>query len=146
MEIESGADCLADLAQRFQFPDRSRQFAGPRFEFFEQPHVLDRDHRLGGEGFEQLDLFVGERANFGATDHDPPDRNTFANQWRTKLYVNQHQCMLSRIRKFCIRLCRDVMNMNCFPIDDCTSGSESLGVIGFSATPCHGIVPSCAAR
>src|SRR5258708_36376399 len=26
----------------------------------EQPHVLDRDHRLVGEGLDQLDLFLGE--------------------------------------------------------------------------------------
>ena len=31
---------------------------------FEQPHVLDRDHRLVGEGCDQLDLLVGERAHF----------------------------------------------------------------------------------
>ena len=29
--------------------------------FVEQAHVLDRDHRLVGEGGEQLDLLVGER-------------------------------------------------------------------------------------
>ena len=29
---------------------------------FEQPHVLDRDHRLVGEGLDQLDLFFGEWA------------------------------------------------------------------------------------
>ena len=27
----------------------------------EQPHVLDGDHRLVGEGLNQLDLLVGER-------------------------------------------------------------------------------------
>src|SRR5262249_34934656 len=30
-------------------------------DFVEQAHVLDRDHRLVGEGGEQLDLLVGER-------------------------------------------------------------------------------------
>ena len=30
-------------------------------ELLEQPHVLDGDHRLVGEGFEQIDLPVGER-------------------------------------------------------------------------------------
>ena len=33
-------------------------------ELLEQPHVLDRDDRLIGEGFEQLDLLFGEKANF----------------------------------------------------------------------------------
>ena len=33
---------------------------------FEQPHVLDRDHRLIGEGLDQLDLLVGKRP-YGAS-------------------------------------------------------------------------------
>ena len=37
------------------------------FEFLEQPHVLDGDHRLVGEGFEKLDLRRGEGAHLGAT-------------------------------------------------------------------------------
>ena len=37
-----------------------------RLHLVEQPHVLDRDHRLVGEGREQLDLLVGERLNLGA--------------------------------------------------------------------------------
>ena len=37
------------------------------FEFLEQPHVLDGDHRLVGEGFEQFDLRRGEGAHLGAT-------------------------------------------------------------------------------
>ena len=58
LEIESGADRLADFSQRFEFPDRPSKLAGPCFQFLEQPHVLDGDHGLVGEGFEQLDLLV----------------------------------------------------------------------------------------
>ena len=36
-------------------------------ELVEQPHVLDGDHRLIGEGFEQLDLRRGEGAHLDAT-------------------------------------------------------------------------------
>ena len=36
-------------------------------EFFEQPHVLDGDHRLVGKGFKQLDLRRGEGAHLDAT-------------------------------------------------------------------------------
>ena len=32
-----------------------------RSEPSEQPHVLDRDHGLVGEGFEESDLFVSKR-------------------------------------------------------------------------------------
>ena len=36
-------------------------------EFLEQPHVLNRDHSLVGEGFEKLDLRRGEGAHLDAT-------------------------------------------------------------------------------
>ena len=36
-------------------------------EFLEQPHVFDGDHRLVGEGFEQLDLRRGEGTHLDAT-------------------------------------------------------------------------------
>jgi hypothetical protein len=39
----------------------------------EQPHVLDGDHRLVGEGRRQLYLLVGERPRFDTTDRDAPD-------------------------------------------------------------------------
>ena len=35
-------------------------------QFVEQPRILDRDHRLRGEIFEQRDLLVGERPDLGA--------------------------------------------------------------------------------
>src|SRR5439155_6234751 len=35
-------------------------------ELLEQPHVLDRDHRLVGEGLQQLDLRGGEGPYLGA--------------------------------------------------------------------------------
>ena len=46
-----------------------KDFAGRRLllqrflEFFEQPHVLDRDNCLVGEGFKELDLRRGEGAH-----------------------------------------------------------------------------------
>src|SRR5215467_11365280 len=37
------------------------QFCVALLDLFEQSHVLDGDHRLIGEGFEQSDLLVGKR-------------------------------------------------------------------------------------
>ena len=37
------------------------------FEFLKQPHVLDGDHRLIGEGFQKFDLRRGEGAHLDAT-------------------------------------------------------------------------------
>ena len=45
---------------------RLGEIARARLHLVEQPHVLDRDHRLVGEGGDQLDLLVGERPDLGA--------------------------------------------------------------------------------
>ena len=45
-----------------------------------QPCVLDRDHRLIGEGADEFDLPVGERLDPLAREHDDPDHLTFAQQ------------------------------------------------------------------
>ena len=47
-----------------------RAFVAP----LEQPDILDRDDGLIGEGLEQLDLLVGERAHLLAEDGDDADQ------------------------------------------------------------------------
>ena len=61
---------------------RLAQFCVALLEFFEQPHVLDGDHGLVGEGFEKSDLLFGEWADLRSADVNCPDRNTFAQQRR----------------------------------------------------------------
>ena len=56
-------DDLQHLGGRGLLLQRLGQFARARLHLVEQPHVLDRDHRLVGEGCDQLDLLVGERLN-----------------------------------------------------------------------------------
>ena len=55
------ADDLQHLRGRRLLLQRLGQIARARLHLVEQPHVLDRDHRLVGEGRDQLDLLVGER-------------------------------------------------------------------------------------
>ena len=55
------ADDLEHLGGRGLLLQRLGQIARARLHLVEQPHVLDRDHRLVGEGRDQLDLLVGER-------------------------------------------------------------------------------------
>ena len=55
------------------------QFCIALLDLFEQAHVLDSDHRLVGERFEELDMFLGERTNLHSTDHDRPDRTPSRN-------------------------------------------------------------------
>ena len=47
-------------------------------EFFEQPHVLDGDHRLVGEGFKQGDLLVGEWLHLQTANSNDTNGNAFA--------------------------------------------------------------------
>ena len=58
----------------------SVKLARARLHLVEQPHVLDRDHRLVGEGGDQFDLLVGERPYRRALQDDDADRPSFAQQ------------------------------------------------------------------
>ena len=53
-------------------------------DFFEQPHVLDCDHCLVGEGGHQLDLLVAKRLRHGFRHEKYADDLSFAQEWRTK--------------------------------------------------------------
>ena len=50
-----------------------REFARALLLGLEQPHVLDRDHGLIGEGGNQRDLFAGEGPNFAHDQHNDPE-------------------------------------------------------------------------
>ena len=56
------------------------QFRVALLDLFEQPHVLDGDDGLVGEGFEKSDLFFGERTNFRAANYDCANGNAFSEQ------------------------------------------------------------------
>ena len=62
----------------------SLQLARARLHLVEQAHVLDRDHRLVGEGGHQLDLLVGERPYRLALQNDDPDRRSFPHERDTE--------------------------------------------------------------
>ena len=79
LQIERRAYCLPDLAERLQLSHRPRQLAGPRLQLREQADILDRDHRLVGEGLEQLDPFVRETTDFATGHSDRANHAVFAN-------------------------------------------------------------------
>ena len=78
LQLERRTDRLPHLAQRRELPHRARERLGTRIQHLEQAHVLDRDHRLVGEGLQQLDLLVGEVSHVGARDRDRADRSALA--------------------------------------------------------------------
>src|SRR5262245_66577842 len=56
----------------------------PLLQLLEQPHVLDRDDGLVGEGLEKLHLSVAEGSHFSPADRNNPDRLARAEQGRTE--------------------------------------------------------------
>ena len=66
-KVERRAYDLTDFAEGFELAHRARQFVGSLIQFFKQPHVLDGDDGLVGEGFKQFDLRRGEGAHLGTT-------------------------------------------------------------------------------
>ena len=50
----------------------------------QQPCVLDRDHRLVGEGADQFDLTLRERFDPLACQYNASDCLTFTHQWHSK--------------------------------------------------------------
>ena len=64
LQIERrAADDLEHVGGGGLLLQRFGQIVGALLHLVEQPHVLDRDHGLVGEGGDQLDLLVGERAH-----------------------------------------------------------------------------------
>src|SRR4030095_8100964 len=69
-----------DLAGRGLLVECSRQVTIAGLQFREQPHILDCDDRLVGEGLEKGDLPVREELSLGAAEVDHADRDTFTYQ------------------------------------------------------------------
>src|SRR5262245_25795687 len=70
------ADHLQHLGSRGLLLQRLGELARARLHLVEQPHVLDRDHRLVGEGGYQLDLLVGERPYDRSRERENTDRDS----------------------------------------------------------------------
>ena len=79
-----------------QVLERGGQFARARLHLVEQAHVLDRDHRLVGEGLDQLDLLVGERPHGFTLQNDHPDGDSFAQQRDSQASCEHRQLLLRR--------------------------------------------------
>src|SRR5258706_241518 len=74
LQVERRADRVPHLAQRRELPHRACERLRARLQLLEQSHVLDRDHRLVGEGLEQFDLMATKLPHLAAPHGDNPDR------------------------------------------------------------------------
>ena len=54
------------------------QFCVALLDLLEQPDVLDGDHGLVGEGFEEVDLLFGEGTDLRSADNNRPDGDALA--------------------------------------------------------------------
>ena len=63
-------DDLEHFRRRGLLLQRLTEIVGALLHLVEQPHVLDRDHCLVGESFDQRDLLVGERFDLELVDLD----------------------------------------------------------------------------
>ena len=95
-------------------------------EFLEQPHVLDGDDGLVGEGFEKRDLLIGEWANFGATDHNRPDGTPSRSNGVARI-VRVPDCWWRKrsFWKLGFDFGCDVMDMNRLLVDDSSTSWKS---------------------
>ncbi len=63
-----------------QFLDRLGELLGARLRLLEEPHILDGDHGLVGEGLQKLDLAFVERPHLLARHDEDADRHPFAQE------------------------------------------------------------------
>src|ERR1700738_907241 len=89
--VENGSDIgrratdyPEDLARRRLLVERLSEVTIARLQLREQPHVLDRDHRLVRESLEQRDLLVRERGHLRPSEHDRPNRRPLPQEWDTQ--------------------------------------------------------------
>src|SRR5262249_51237694 len=80
---------------------RSSASVSSRVPSIEQPPVLLRDHRLTGEGLDQLDLLVGERPHESAVHVEHPNRGSLAQE-----RYSEHRAIAASLLNFNERVFR----------------------------------------
>jgi hypothetical protein len=86
-------------------------------DLLEQPHVLDRDHRLVGVGGHQRDLLVRERSRFAGASHSQnTDWNPLA-QHRHGENAAKTGCVRD-VQPLILRIGHYIWDMNRAPFDD----------------------------
>src|SRR5215467_15745872 len=100
------------------------QLALARLLSLKQPRVLDGDHCLVGEGLEQIDLSVGERADLGASDDNHADGLTCTNQ-RDGQYsaVSKASGIIATLR-ILVAFSQHIGDVNRLAVEDGTSGDN----------------------
>ena len=90
----------------------------------EQPDILDRDHRLVGEGGDELDLLLGERLDPLARQHDHADR------LRSRAATARRACVrwpasAVRFMQRVFGISHDIGNLNRAPFEHGAAGNRA---------------------
>ena len=94
--VERRAQFVAHVGEELRLVlARLGKLAALVLDFVEQPHVLDRDHGLVGEGLDQLDLLLGEHPHVLAGQGEDADGNAFAHQRNA-----QHRSITAELLRF----------------------------------------------
>jgi hypothetical protein len=118
-----GADDPEDLGRGRLLLERLGQLPVPRLEFLEEPHVLDRDHRLIGKGPEKLDLTGRERPGHAASDRNRSDRGSVSQHGHAD-HASHAQWLSQRLIPILgIRL--EVGRLHDHAVDDGSHGHQS---------------------
>ena len=89
----------------------------------EQSHVLDGNHRLVGEDFEESDLLFRERTNFGPTNLNGANGNSFAKEWRNESGARTGDLLTGfGFRVLGIEQWQDIVNVNRLSVDNRSPG------------------------
>src|SRR5262249_62372029 len=83
--VERRAQLVAHAGEKLRFVlARLRKLPVLVLDFVEQPHILDRDHRLVSKGGDQLYLLLGKRTHGFALYGDDSDWDPFAQKRDTE--------------------------------------------------------------
>src|SRR5262245_33266681 len=100
------------------------QFRVAVLQFFEQPHVLDSDDGLVGEGLKKRYLLVCKRTSLHAANQDRSKRNSLAehrnSESRPGVASTSSTCSID-IRKIGFGFSIDVLDMSCLTVNDGTT-------------------------
>src|SRR5712692_10612822 len=77
----------------------------------EQPHVLDRDDGLVGEGRYQVNLLVGEGTNLSAPQRESTDEHTLPEHRNSQ--QRAEAAKLLRLGQLILGIRQDIEDMNC---------------------------------
>src|SRR4029077_2362452 len=95
-------------------------------QVFEQPNILDGDHGLVSESFEERDLFLGKRSELSPANMNSPDWNILPEQWSRQDSANLTG--LPAFGKFGLGLrSRYVMDVNCLSVDHGSADKSTPG-------------------